>query len=117
MPAPCEVEIGGREPLVDDDVGGQRDPPVQSLEKVMAEQTVFRNPVLEASLERSDLVDALSDEDTGAQEVLVDVRYGARIDVDRRISAIETGEERLTGRVRRQLDARLDDCIAPFHPA
>ena len=90
---------------------------MQALEQIVAEQSVLRNTAFKAALERGDLVDALSDEDTGAKEVLVDVRYGARIDVDRRISAIETGEQRLTGRVWRQLDARLDDGVTPFHPA
>ena len=47
-------------------------------------------PPLERALERIDVVDALADERAFVEQVLVDVRHGARVLIDARLAA-DTG--------------------------
>jgi hypothetical protein len=66
------VEVGQivrRVILVDDHVAGQRGPPADALEQVVADQRVLRDPAVEAGPETVDVVDALADVDAFAEEI------------------------------------------------
>ena len=117
VPAPRMVEIAGGESFVDDDVAHQRRPSVQPLDEIVAEHAVFGDAALEAAFEGGDLVDALADEDAAAEQVLVDVGNGARIDVDRHVAGEIAGERRARDVLGRDLHARLQDRVAGADPA
>ena len=117
VPAPGMVRIARRKAFIGDDVGDQRDPAVEALEQIVAEQRIFRDAAFHAAREGLDLVNALAHEDAGAEQVLIDVRHGARIDVDGRVAAKEAAERGAFRGVGRDLHARLEDGVAAHHAA
>ena len=76
---------------------------VETLEEVVAEQRVLRNPPVERRFEGVDVVDALADVAPFVEQVLIDVRHGGRV----RVEADVAGEDLRERRARRALDADL----------
>ena len=79
----------------------------------MAEQRVRREPVLERFAERVDLVDPLAREDSLAEEVLVDVRHRAGVDVEPGLARVERCQPAPRRRSGADADAWLQDAV-PF---
>src|SRR5690606_30986430 len=117
VPAPGEVEIAGREALINDRIADQRRSPVQSFEQVMAEKCILGNAPFEAPMKGRHIIEALAHVDACAEQVLIDVGYGARIDIDGRVAPVEARKQGLAGRFRRQLNARLKNRISSFDRA
>src|SRR5512146_2320076 len=75
--------------LVQLDVAQQPGARVATLEQVVAQDAVFRQTLPQRELERVDVVDALADERAFTEDVLVDVRYGARVRVDAGVARVQ----------------------------
>src|SRR5208282_5797576 len=98
--------------LIEDNVARQRSASVYSFEEIVADQSILGYSPLEALVEGGDFVDPLADIDAFAEEILIDVRNGAAVDVDCRISGVKPREERAVSAFWRDLDPRLDDRVA-----
>ncbi|HEU5294570.1 MAG TPA: hypothetical protein VFU71_07265, partial [Burkholderiaceae bacterium] len=94
------------------DVADQGAASVGAFEKVVAEHAVLRQTPAEHMLERIHIVDALSDERSLAEQILVDVADGARVRVDAGIAAEEPAEARAARGRQAHADARLQDAVA-----
>ncbi len=66
------------------DIGSERRSREQALEQVVAEQAILGHSLRERRDEGVDIVDALADERTFAEQILVHVGYGRRIRIDAR---------------------------------
>ncbi len=102
------VRVAGRKILVEHDVRGKRDAAADALDQVVAGQRVVGEPAFDAPAETSGIVGALADEDALAEQVLVQVRDGAAVDVDGRVAGVEPREERRVAGLGSDLDAGLD---------
>jgi hypothetical protein len=74
--------VAGREFVDDLNVRGEAGAREDSLEEVVAEESIFGDAAGESSLEGFDVVDAFAGVGSLAEEVLVDVRDGRRIGID-----------------------------------
>jgi hypothetical protein len=107
-----EFQITARKRFVEHHVRGKRGAAVDAFEQVVAGERVLRHTPLEASLKGVDVVDALADVDSGAEEILVDVGDRTAVDVDRGVSREEPSEARAIPADGIDLDAWLDDRVA-----
>ena len=78
-----------------------------SVKRVVAEDAVFREAPVEGALERVDVVDPLADVRALTEEVLIDIRYRARIGVDARLPAKQARVARGATRGEAHHDTRL----------
>src|SRR5581483_9617717 len=76
------------------DIAGQPGASIGTLDQVMAEQGIFREPAVERAQESINLPDPLSGEDSIAIEVLVNVGNGPCIDVQSPLSGENVGQAR-----------------------
>ena len=109
--------IAAREIFVEHDIGGERGAAVRAFEQVVAQNTVFGHPAVHASVECTDIVDAFTHENSGAEQVLVDVGNRAAVNIDGGVSGEQAREQAPCAADRRNLHARLHDRIAANNPA
>ncbi|MBK7332823.1 MAG: hypothetical protein IPI87_10830 [Betaproteobacteria bacterium] len=83
------------------------------FEQVVAQDPVLRKAAAERALERVDVVDPLSDEGALAEDVLVDVRDGARVRIDAGVAGMQARVPRAAGPGQARAHAGLQDCV-PF---
>ena len=81
----------------------------------MAEDAVFREAAAEGALEGVDVVDALADERTFAEYILIDIRHRPGVRVDAGFAAIEPGQARTVGAGQADRHPRLQDAVAADH--
>ena len=74
--------VAGREFLDELNVRGEAGARKNSLEEIMAEQSIFGDTASESCLEGIDVVDALAGLGSLTEEVLIDVRDGRGIGID-----------------------------------
>ncbi len=76
--------------IVDDfDIGRKPCARVGALDQVVAEQCVARKAAVEHSMEYRDLIDSLAGEAPLAEQVLVGVGNGARVNVEAALAGID----------------------------
>src|SRR4051812_33560263 len=90
-------------------VGNEAAASVVALDQVMAEDLVLREDIPNSGLEGIDLVDSLTGERTGSEQVLIDVGNGGCVRIDARGSSEDAGEKGARGGDQAQADARLQD--------
>lgn len=73
---------------------------MESLEQIVADQRILRNPVPEAAPKGRSVICALPGENAFAEKVLVDVGYCAAINVDGSVTSVEPSERRDRPRLR-----------------
>ena len=76
--------------LVQLHVAQQSGPRVTSFQKIVAQNPVLGEALLERALECIDLIDSLADERAFTEHVLVDIGDGACIGVDARLATVES---------------------------
>src|SRR6185436_17192728 len=111
-PAAHVGAVARRIVLVELDVGDEPRSRIASLEQVVTQDAVLRKPALEHALEHFDVVDALADERTLAETVLIDVREGSRVRIDPRRSAENARENCSVGPGETRHHARLQDPVS-----
>ena len=85
--APADVDgIGGGVVLEEYHVAYESRSRVRAFEHVVAQNAVFRESCFDRLSERIDVIDALADERTLAEHVLVDVRDRTRVGIDPRFT-------------------------------
>jgi hypothetical protein len=82
MPALARNVVAGRRFLDDLNVSGEPGARENSLEEIVAEESIFGDAAGESCLEGIDVVDTLAGIGSLTEEVLVDVRDGCRIGID-----------------------------------
>ena len=98
--------------LVDLNIGQQARARVTALDQVMAEDGVVREARGHRALEGIHLVDALADERSLAEYILVHVGNRARVGVDAGIATEQSRIVRARGAGQADADARLQDAVA-----
>ena len=88
---------------------------VAAFEQVMAENPFLREPLRESPLERIHLVDPFADERALGEQILVDIRYGARIGVDTGFGRRSHSRVARAPATRGRGHAGLQDPIAVYH--
>ena len=83
-----------------------------AFQEVVAEDQVFWESAVQNALEGVDFVDALADERTFAEQVLVDIRYGARIGINAGLAAEQPNESRAPRAQHAQSDSGLEDGVS-----
>jgi 3',5'-cyclic AMP phosphodiesterase CpdA len=83
----------------------------------MAQDPVVRKAPAQRLLEGVDVVDALADERALAEQVLVDIRDGARVGIDARLAAEQLRIARAIRPRQAGGHARLQDAVTGHHPA
>ncbi len=100
--------------LEQDDIRHQPTTSLHPFEEIMAQQMIFRDLILQASLECIYVIDAFTHIVTLTEKILIDIRDGPCIQVDDRIARIDARKE---GPVRGgwpHLYARLQNCVPGF---
>ena len=78
-----------RRVVIDDfNITDERGARVETLEKVVRQEGVFRHASLEGRLERVHVVEALAGEDALGEQVLIDVRYRGGVGIDANVARI-----------------------------
>ena len=119
-PAVTAAHVGAvarRIVVVQLNVADERRAGVISLEEVVAQDAVLGKPPAERLLERVDVVDALADERTFAEAVLIDVGNDSRVRVDPRIAAEKAREPRPVGPRQARRRCAVAGCRIPRSPA
>jgi hypothetical protein len=80
--APCVRRVLRGVILEENDVRGKRGPPVDSFEEVVAGERVLRDATFDAPHERVDVVNAFANINPRAEEVLIQLGDGVRVDVE-----------------------------------
>src|ERR1019366_10108970 len=93
-------------------IGGQAAARVAALHQVVTEDAVVGKTPLERTLKRIHLVDALADEGTLAEHVLVYVADGARVWVDDGVASEQPRVTRLGAAGQAHAHPRLQDAVA-----
>ena len=88
---------------------------VAALQQVVAEDAVFRQAPAQHPLEGVDVVDALADERTLVEQVLIDVGDCARVGVDARVAAEQPRVACACGAGQADADTGLQNAVAPDH--
>src|SRR5450631_3950919 len=99
-PAMASTHIGAvarRKLLVQLHVAEQTRPRIAPFEKVMTQDPVFGKTARQGTFEGIDVVDALADEGSFAEHVLVDVGNDARVWIDTRLAPEEARVSRPVG--------------------
>ena len=113
-PAPAARRVGGvarRVVLEQLHVAQQAGARVAAFEQVVAEDPVLGEPPVHRLFEGLDLVDALADERPLAEQVLVDVRRGARVGVDAQLARAQPRVARAVGAREAGCHPRLQDAV------
>ena len=87
--------VGGilRRVVIDDlDVADQTGSNVRTLDQIVRQQCISRETALQHLVQDADFIDALAGEDPFPEEVLVDIRDSARVDVVAGLSRINGGQ-------------------------
>ena len=99
--------------VVDDlDVGDEAGADVSALDEIVREQGVAGEAAVEHLVQDADVVDALAGEDAFAEEVLIDVRDGAGVDVEAGLAGVERSEAGARGGAYADADAGLEDAVS-----
>ncbi len=117
-PAVAAADVRGvvrRILLVQLHVAQQRRARIAALQQVVTQDAIFGKAILQRALERVDVVDALADERTFAEQVLVDVGDGARIRINPGLGAEEPRIARAIRARQAHRHARLHDAVARGH--
>ncbi len=91
----CDFHLIARGKFLHDlDIGSQSGTGENAFQKIVAENGIFRNAVVECALEGIDFVDALADERAFLEDILIDVRNREGIGIE----SVGTGESPLEQR-------------------
>ena len=90
---------------------------IGAFDQIVAEQDVFREAVLQSLAERVHFVDAFAGVNALAEQVLIDVRNGPRIDIEAGLPGVERGQAAAGRGMNADADARLENAIALHHDA
>ena len=82
MRAPRIFEVVPGKTFEQDDIAGQTNPAMDTLEEVMAENGIFGHAPGNAAMESMEVVNALADENSSTKQVLIDVRDSPAVNVD-----------------------------------
>ena len=102
--------------LQNDNVAYQPRTPHHSLEEIVAKQRILGHTPGHTPIERSNIVNSLSDVDPLSKQILIYVRHGPSVQVEPHIPGENSGEQ---GSVRtrwRRLGPRLKNRIPVDHP-
>ena len=98
--------------LVDLHVAEQAGSCITPFDQVVAENLVIRQATFQGAGERVHVVDALADEGTLLEQVLVNVRYRASVGIDAGITAKQPGVDRARGAGQADAHSRLQHRVA-----
>ena len=82
MRAPRIFEVVSGKAFEQDDIAGQTNPAMDTFEEVMAENGIFGHAPGNAAVESMKVVNALTDKNSRAKQVLIDVRDSPAVNVD-----------------------------------
>ena len=103
-PAVLPASVGGvvRRVVVDDfDVGDEAGASVGALDQIVRQESVSREAAIQHFVQDADFIDAFAGEDAFAEEILVDVGDGTRVDIEAGFAGVEGGEARAATQRRR----------------
>ena len=87
--------VGGRVVFEQDEIGGERRAAVNPLEQIVTDERVLGRTLLDALHEGVDVVDALADVDSGAEQILIHLGARVRVDVEADVAREDPREPRL----------------------
>ena len=116
---PCSGDVIARRKFLDHlDVGGQSGARENSLEQIVAQQRVVRNPAVHRGFENVDVVDSLSAERSFAEQILVHIGNRKRVRIDTAGAGENALEDRTVApRRQRRRHSRLKHPVPLDHPA
>ncbi|EGF32457.1 hypothetical protein IMCC9480_2462 [Oxalobacteraceae bacterium IMCC9480] len=89
---------------------------IAAFEQVVAENLVIGQPAVERLFKGVDIVDALADERAFVEQILIDIRHGARVRIDAGHAGAEFFVQRGVGAGQAGGHARLQDAVALGDP-
>jgi hypothetical protein len=107
--------VAGRKIIVELDVRCEAYTREGAFEKVVTEQGVVRNPILEDLGEGSEIVDSLPHERAFCEDILVYVGDYVGVGIESGLSRKKLGKPRTRGRCERDRYARLDQCVPVYY--
>src|SRR5215472_6785693 len=97
------------------ELADQARPRINSLDQVVTQNGVGGKTIPKNLVKNFHLVDSLSGKDRFAEQILVDVGNGMRIDVQAGFARIEVGEARAIDGLDTDADPRLQDAVTGLH--
>jgi len=87
-------QIVGRIIFKQYNIGHQSTTSLHAFKQIVAEQSIVRDTILQTLLERGQIIDALAYVVAFVEQVLVNIGYRARVQIDDRIAGIYARENR-----------------------